>query len=179
VIVEIAFALHGWPALPRYMFEAAAVMVVLAAVLVGRLLADPRRLFGGLRLPVLPAWAGVVIAIIITGSLLPSAISRARTERKDLRVQRARTAQINRLASVVLSVGGAARLHPCGEPLTRLEYQTVLAWTLHVKVASVGYKYTPAIQSGRPIVLFTPTSHGRWRVQALHQRLAQCRSLPR
>jgi hypothetical protein len=42
----------------------------------------------------------------------------------------------------------------------------------------VGFKYTPAIQSGRPIVLFTPLSHGGWKVQALHQRAAACRGLP-
>ena len=35
VVVEIAFAYHGWPALPRYMFEAAAVAGVLAGVAVG------------------------------------------------------------------------------------------------------------------------------------------------
>ena len=35
VAVEIAFALHGWPALQRYLFEPAAVMIVLAAVAVG------------------------------------------------------------------------------------------------------------------------------------------------
>ena len=35
VIVEIAFALHGWPGLARYMFEAAGVMIVLAGVFVG------------------------------------------------------------------------------------------------------------------------------------------------
>ena len=75
--------------------------------------------------------------------------------------------------------GGPARFKPCGEPLTRLEYQTVLAWTLHVNVARVGFKYTPAIHSGRPIVLFTPTSHGGWRVQALHQRVRACRRLPK
>jgi hypothetical protein len=43
----------------------------------------------------------------------------------------------------------------------------------------VGYKYSPAIASGRPIVLFTPLSHGGWHVQALHQRLPGCTSLPR
>jgi hypothetical protein len=63
--------------------------------------------------------------------------------------------------------------------LTRLEYQTILAWTLHLNVVRVGYKYGPAIASGRPIVLFTPLPHGGWKVQALHQRLAICRSLPR
>jgi len=80
---------------------------------------------------------------------------------------------------VVARYGGPARFKACGEPLTRLEYQTILAWTLHLNVVRVGYKYGPAIASGRPIVLFTPLSHGGWKVQALHQRLAICESLPR
>ena len=66
-------------------------------------------------------------------------------------------------------------MRPCGEPLTRLEYQTILAWKLHVNVATVGFKYGPAIASGNPIVLFTPL-RGGWKVQALHQRLPQCRA---
>ena len=35
VLTEIAFALHGFPALPRYMFEAGGVIAVLAGVGVG------------------------------------------------------------------------------------------------------------------------------------------------
>ncbi len=40
VVIEIAFALHGWPGLARYMFEAGGVLVVLAGAGVGRLLID-------------------------------------------------------------------------------------------------------------------------------------------
>lgn len=173
VIIEIAFSLHGWPGLARYMFEPAGVVIALAGVAIGRLLLEPRR--------VSPAagWAGIALVVVIVAALVPSGVSRARDEHRDIRGQRARTAQIGKLSSVVASLGGPARLKLCGEPLTRLEYQTVLAWTLRLNVASVGYKYGPAIASGRPIVLFTPRSHGGWRVQALHQRLAACRSLPR
>jgi len=171
VVVEIAFALHGWPGLPRYMYEAAGVMVVLAAIAVGRLLTEPPR-------PIW-AWAGGAVAVLITAALVPAAVSRARTEHKDLRAQRDRTTQINRLAAVVSGLGGAARVRECGEPLTRLEYQTVLAWTLRVNVATVGFKYGPALRRRRPVVLFTPLANGRWRVQALHQRRAACRRLPR
>lgn len=173
VVVEIAFALHGWPGLPRYMFAAGGGMVVIAAIAVGRLLTElPRRSSAW-------AWAGAAIAVLIVVGLAPAALSRARIEHKDLRVQRARTTQINRLAGVVTRLGGPARLRPCGEPLTRLEYQTVLAWTLRVNVVRVGFKYGPAIHGRRPVVLFTPLAHGRWKVQALHQRLATCRGLPR
>lgn len=173
VIVEIAFSLHGWPGLGRYMFEPAAVMIALAGVGVGRLLADPPRISRAV------PWAGLAVVGVIVAILVPSAVSRARSEHHDIRGQRVRTAQIGRLSSVVARFGGAARFAPCGEPLTRLEYQTVLAWTLHDNVARIGYKYGQAIASGRPVVLFTPVSHGGWRVQALHQRVASCRSLPR
>ena len=47
-----------------------------------------------------------------------------------------------------------------------------------MNVATVGFKYGPAIASDRPIVLFTPLPAGGWKVQALHQRLPGCRSLP-
>ena len=40
VIVEVAFAYHGWSAVSRYLLEPAAVMVVVAGGFVGRLLSD-------------------------------------------------------------------------------------------------------------------------------------------
>jgi hypothetical protein len=172
VVVEIAFALHGWPGLPRYMFEAAAVMVVIAGVLIGRLLVE------GLPVPSVPSWAGIPVVVLIVAALLPSALSRARTEHKDLKIQRARTHQINRLTATIRHYGGAARLRSCGEPLTRLQWQTILAWSLRINVVKIGFRYGPAIQSRRPIVLFTPTSQGSWRVQAVHQVARHCRSLP-
>jgi hypothetical protein len=183
VVVEIAFSLHGWPGLGRYMFPAVAVMVVLAAVFVGRVLVEiPRFVVARLGFPrALPA-AGLVAAAVVAvlvGTLVPSAVSRARIERRDLHAQRLRTKEINRLAGVVGQLGGAARLTGCGEPLTRLEYQTVLAWTLRVNVAAVGFKYGEAIRHGNPVVLFTPLPRGGWRVQAVHQRRPSCRGLPR
>jgi hypothetical protein len=172
VIVEIAFSLHGWPGLARYMFEPAGVVVALAGAALGRVLIEAPRVSRWV------GWAGVALVVLIVVAMLPPAVSRARGEHRDIRNQRVRTAEIGKLSGVVASLGGPARLRRCGEALTRLEYQTILAWTLHDNVASVGYKYSPAIASGRPIVLFTPFSHGGWHVQALHQRLAACRSLP-
>lgn len=172
VVIEIAFSLHGWPGLQRYMFAAGGVMIVLAGVGIGRLLTEPPRI------SVAAGWAGVALAVVITVSLVPAAVSRARAEHKDLHAQRIRTDEINKLSGAIDRLGGSARFRPCGEPLTRLEYQTILAWWLHVNVATVGFKYGPAVASGRPIVLFTPLPHGGWLVQALHQRLPSCRSLP-
>ncbi|MGI8505276.1 MAG: hypothetical protein ACR2MK_00465 [Solirubrobacteraceae bacterium] len=177
VVVEIAFALHGWPGLSRYMFEAGGALVVLAGVGVGRLLAAHPRW------PGIPSWAGTwagpVVAVALVASLAPAAISHARVERKDLHEQRLRTAEITALTPVVHRLGGAARIRGCGEPLTRLEYQTMLAYTLRVNVSRVGFKYGQAIAHGNPIVLFTPypTKTG-WVVQAVHQVSPACRSLP-
>ena len=162
VVIEIAFSLHGWPGLGRYMFPAAAVMVVVAAVLVGRILADLPAWLAA-RLPALRASgaglaAAIVLAAVLVGTLVPSAVSRARTEHRDLKAQRTRTKAINRLSGAVDRLGGPARLNACGEPLTRLEYQTILAWTLKINVVKIGFKYSQAIHHGNPIVLFTPLS---------------------
>ena len=174
VVLEIAFVLHGWPGVPRYMFEAAGVTVVIAAAFVGRVLADPPRL--GMSLPAATAVGAAAVGLLVIG-MLPGAVSAARAEHKDIRAQRTRTVQLDKLNSVVAQFGGAARLRACGEPLTRLEYQSALAYTLGVNVSQVGFKYAKALAHGNPIVMFSPTSSG-WQLTARHQVLRSCRSLP-
>jgi arginine exporter protein ArgO len=172
VLVEVAFSLHGWPGLGRYMFEPAGVLVAIAGVGVGRLLADPPRMSR------LAMWGGIAVVAVIVLALVPPAVTRARSEHKDIKDQRARTAEIGKLTGVISRLGGPSRFKACGEPLTRLEYQTILAWNLHDNVSKVGYKYGPAVASHRPIVLFTPLPQGGWLVQALHQTAPGCTSLP-
>lgn len=173
VAVEIAFALHGWPGLERYMFEAGAVMLVLSGAGVGRLLADPPSL------PGVPRWAGPAVVGLLVVACVSPALSAARAEHRDLREQRKRTRVLQRLDTIVAELGGAARLRGCGEPLTRLEYQTALAFALRDNVSQVGFKYAQAIAHGNPIILFTPYPVGvGWTVQAMHQVKASCRSLP-
>jgi hypothetical protein len=176
VALEIAFVLHGWPGVPRYMFEAAGVTVVLAGAFVGRVLADPPRLGSVLAGPAAAAAGAVAVGLLVIGLIGP-ALSAARAEHKDIHVQRARTIQLDKLNSVVAQLGGAARLRACGEPLTRLEYQSAVAYTVGVNVSKVGFKYGQAIAHGNPIVMFTPTSRG-WQVLADHQVTASCRALP-
>lgn len=169
VIVEIAFSLHGWPGNGRYMFPAAAALAVVAAVGAGRLLAlGPGTL--------LRVGGGLLVALFVA-FMIPSAVTHLRQERADLKDQRARTKEINRLTGTISRLGGAALFRQCGEPLTRLEYQSIVAWNLRVNVATVGWKYDRAIARRQPIVLFTPQTDG-WKVQALFQRSAQCRRLP-
>ena len=88
---------------------------------------------------------------------------------------------LNLLGTEIAGYGGGARFRACGEPLTRLQYQSSVAWELGVNVANVGFKYGPAIDSRRPIVLFTPypQAGSGWRISAYRQRAtAFCRSLP-
>jgi hypothetical protein len=175
VVLEIAFALHGWPGLGRYMFEAAGVMIVIAGGCVGRLLTG----LPSLRGLTVPRWAGAGLVALVAVGLIPPAVSAARAEHRDIASQRRRTAEIDRLSGVVAELGGAARVRACGEPLTRLQYQTTLAYTLGENVNKVGFKYAQAVAHGNPIILFTPYPAGvGWKVQALHQVTASCRSLP-
>jgi hypothetical protein len=174
MVVEVAMVLHGWPGVPRYMFEPAGLLAPIAGIGIARvLLAAPRlRSAAGL--------IGAGLAVVAVASVIPTGVSDARAEHRDLTGQRLRTHTLNLLNSEIAGLGGASRFHPCGEPLTRLQYQSAVAWALHLNVASVGFKYGPAIASSRPVVLFTPypQSGSGWQIQALHQRLASCRTLP-
>jgi len=121
---------------------------VLAAIGVGWLLARP---------PKLPQWLGLTLGAVIAVAFIPGAVSAARAEHKDIAAQRKRTRVINELSVLVDKLGGTGKFKPCGEPLTRLQYQSMVAFTLRVNVASVGYKYAPAIAAvHRPIILITP-----------------------
>ncbi len=174
VLVEIAFAYHGWPALQRYMFEAGGILIALAGVAVGRLLADPPKLSAPTGL------LGIGLVALLSASLVPTIVHRGQFEHKDLRQQRRRTHVLNLLATDVGRLGGRDRLKACGEPLTRLQYQTAVAWNLRVNVSTVGFKYGQAIAHGNPLVLFTPKPDGSgWKIQGVHQTAASCRTLPR
>ena len=76
-------------------------------------------------------------------------------------------------------LGGAGRLRGCGEPLTRLQYQTALAYALGDNVSQVGFKYSQALAHGNPVLFITPFESGvGWQVQAAHQTAPACAALP-
>jgi hypothetical protein len=179
VIIEIAFAFHGWPALPRYMFEAAGVGVVLAGVAVGWALIELPRLRAGL-----PRWAGVPVVAILVLALVPGAVARLRAERRDLRHERGRTHQIALLQTTTDVLGGTRHIRNCGQPVTDVGYVSALAWLSHTNVGSVGglQQFIEKIELRKPIpkVLFTPLVHGGWAVLPWHthpSQVARCRAL--
>jgi hypothetical protein len=173
MFVEIAFAYHGWPALPRYMFEAAGVVAVLAGVAIGWLLRDVPHIVRGA-----PAWAGVVIAAVLVVAMLPGARHRLRVEHADLIHEHARTHQISLLASVTNALGGSRHVLNCGQPVTDVGYVSALAWLYHEDVGSIGglQQHVEAAELANPAipkVIFKPGSRGGWDVRPWHTRPAQ------
>ena len=174
VIVEIAFALHGWPGLPRYMFEAAGVAAVLAGVGVGWVLLEAPRLRRGF-----PRWVGAPVVIVLVAALVPSALARLRTERTDLRHERTRTHEISMLQTTINVLGGQRHIRNCGEPVSSVEWVSALAWMVHMNVGFVGHKPSFERHQRYPIVLFTPLARG-WKVLPWHThpwQVARCRGL--
>ncbi|HEX3830938.1 MAG TPA: hypothetical protein VHW04_03145 [Solirubrobacteraceae bacterium] len=187
VVIEVAFAYHGWSAVSRYMIEPAAVMIVIAGGLVGRLLADG------------PGWATVVtglasagrwvgpalrmlgpaLVIVLLVSLLPAAHHRARVWRDGISEARADAKVIKRLGDVIAKVGGASAVLRCGQPVSYNRFQSTLAWAVGLNVGATGYNVGKSISRGKPIVTFTVHRDG-WQVRPynlLPQTAASCRRL--
>jgi hypothetical protein len=185
VIVEIAFAYHGWPALQRYMFEAAGVVAVLAGVAVGSLMLEGPRVRQGSGIGWVGRYSGAAVAAVLVVTMIPGAIHRLRAEHLDLTQQHARTHEISLLQGVTDALGGAHHILDCGQPVTDVEYASTVAWIDRIDVGSVGgfqqhvegaLLANPAI----PKVLFEPQPGGGWKVVAWHTQPAQvasCRGL--
>lgn len=171
--IEIGFALHGWSAVTRYLFEPEAVFVVLAGAGVGRELAAwPRA-------SVAAALSGAAIAAILIGSLIPTAVVRTRGAHSEIVMRRTAAVQIKRLEAVIKQGGGPSRIRQCGQPVTIVGWQSTLAWEVNLNVGNVGYKPGRSIRKGDPIVLFKPHELG-WQVRPIHilaSNLAACSSL--
>jgi hypothetical protein len=161
VAIEIALALHGWSAVPRYLFEPAAVLLVLAGAAVGRALA-----FGHKGRPVL-RWVGTAAVLVLVAALIPTAVHRGRELRSEIVLGRQTDIQIRRLEGVIARVGGAARIRACGQPVTLVGWQSTIAWETGLNVGNVGYKPGRSIQRGDPIVLLKPHDKG-WQMRPIH-----------
>ena len=180
VIIEIAFAFHGWPALPRYMFEPAALSAVLAGVGVGWVLMELPRLRRDV-----PRWAGVPVVAVLVAALVPGAVARMRHERADRRHEVGRAHQIALLQTTTNRVGGYRHVQNCGQPVTDVAYVSALAWLYHRNVGFVGglqqHVQARELHNPRiPKVLFRPQARGGWSVLPWHTRpsqVARCRRL--
>jgi hypothetical protein len=155
--IEIAFAYHGWSAVPRYLIEPAGVMVAIAGGAVGRVLADTRR-------SRLVRWAGPVAVAVLVVALAPTARSRVRVTRSEIDLARSHAKQVNRLTAVIKRIGGADKVKSCGQPVSLVGFQSTLAWAVGLNVGNVGYRPGRSIDTGQPVVLFKPHLGG-WQVR--------------
>ncbi len=185
LMIEIAFALHGWPAVPRYLFEPAAVVGVLAGIFVGRVILDVPRLIAPLgerRVGRQPAarlgnWGAVLVLAVLVGAMFPAAGTALRAERLDLKHERARAMEINRLSTVVRLLGGS-RILACAKPKIPYAYQSVLGWYLGYKIGALYVAPGPRARQ-QPYVNLYPIAHG-WKVFPSHLAAtapAYCQSL--
>ena len=162
VVVEIAFVLHGFPGVPRYLFEPAGLTAVLAGICFGWLLLDAKRYWR-----VLPTWAGIPLALVLLVVMVPKGIATARAEHKDINHERDRTKEINKLGALVAALG-PERIQACGWPVLNVEYVSIMGWYLHRNTGVIGYRPKIELAKKRPDVLFTSLPNG-WSVTPNHE----------
>jgi hypothetical protein len=179
VVIEIAFALHGFPAVPRYMFEPGAVVDILAGVFVGRVILELpgllTRLIERLHLTrissslaaQLGAWGTGLAVLVVAASMFGAAHHQYRLERSDLTHERARTVLVGRLSGVVTRLG-AAHILACGQPNIPIEYQSILAWYMNVKIGELYVSQTYERKHPHPLVNIYPIAGPGWKVFPSH-----------
>jgi hypothetical protein len=179
VLIEVAMALHGWPAVPRYMFEPGAVVAVLAGVFVGRVVLEGPAIVsrliqrgGGARLrprllTTLGGWGTGIVVVVIAGSLFGAAHHQYRLEHSDLSAQRQRTILIGHLSGLTARLGPSKML-ACGQPNIPIEYQSMLAWYMDVKVGELYVSQTYLAKHPHPLVNIFPIAGNGWKAFTSH-----------
>ncbi len=135
VVIEIAFALHGFPGVPRYLFEPAGVTAVLGGVAVGWLLLDASRIHRSL-----PSWVGIPLAAILVAAMVPGAVSQIRTEHKDVFHERMRTTRSTSSRRRSTRSAATRQVLGCGRAVVNVEYASIMAWYVHLNTGLIGYR---------------------------------------
>ena len=167
--VEVAFALHGWPAVPRYIFPPAVVAILLASIGLGWLLRAAPALRAGNAPARLP---GVLAGAALCACLIPGARARIGVEHRDLRHEQARTREIDRMASIIDALGGPRAVLRCGQPVTDVEYVSLLGWLTDLNDGVIGHRPQFELHRPTPVILFTALPNG-WASYAWHMRRSQ------
>jgi hypothetical protein len=146
---------NGFPGVPRYMFEAAAMTVVVGGIGVGWLAQEAWR--AGPLVRRLPA---ALVVLVLLGSLVPDARAGWDWEHRDIVGQRVRTQSITELHATIQALGGPRFVDSCGVPTVDVGTASILAWYTHLSTAHVGYIPARQIRRGGPVVLFTGLFNG-------------------
>ncbi len=163
-IVEIAFALHGWSAVQRYMIEAGGLLAVVGGVGAAHALAWPAARLGRLRLPV--SLLGLLAVVGFGVASVPFARHSVDGARGVIENQKLNAGEADGLARLMARTGGARRVLDCGAPAGALGWQSSLAWHLGLNVASVGYAPRSHYTS-HPVAYFT-RSGTHWSIRLLN-----------
>jgi hypothetical protein len=160
-VIEVGFAFHGWSAVPRYLIEPGALMVVLSGAAVGQGLAMAPRKIIDVR------WLGPILAVALIAGMIPYAHTHDQTVNAQVGLQKGYSRQLNRLRSVVARLGGPRLVRTCGQPVTFVGQQSEVAWVLEMNVGNVGFHPGRSIDTGKPIVLLRPKDLG-WQVRTFN-----------
>jgi hypothetical protein len=170
-------ALHGWPAILRYLFDPAAIACVLAGVAVGPMILDLPPLLKRMAPRVSPSVIGPatgILVVVFLATWVPGARSRLRLEKANLVHERARTRELNRLAAVITRLGGIDRIWACGRPNLPVDYQSAFAWLTDRDIGAL-HMSTKVVQQAQPIVTFHPL-HDGWAIVPSHLTTAAQRA---
>jgi hypothetical protein len=167
LLTDIGLGLHGEFPVPRYMFESAAVEVILVAAGVGWILASRPR-------PAALRWVGAAAAIALVAVMVPNIRFRGRLVHNGIKLGRTWTKVITRLNLVLAHDGGSAAVLACGSPVTSIPFQAILAWEMGLNVFQVGWVPSEWIAADKPVVVFTNVGAG-WQVRVYHTTAACAR----
>jgi hypothetical protein len=191
LIIEIGFSVKGYPSVPRYMFEAGALVAVLAGVFVGRLILELPPLVARVARDLVPkirprlatqlgGWGAAIVVVAIAGSLFSAARTQVRHEKVDLRHERARAKSFNKLSTVVHRLT-PARILACGQPNIPIGYQSVFAWYMGIKTGVLYVNPSYLKTHPHPLVSIYPTTSGGWKTFPSHiataAQAARCQHL--
>jgi hypothetical protein len=169
VVGDIALALHGWAPAPRYMFEPAAIMAVLVAATAGQILG-----VASVKAAVRLAGVAGLIALLII--MFPHARFRARLAHNGIVLGQRWARQLDRLHNIIAREGGTKYILSCGQAVTTIPYQSILAWEMGENIRDVGWVPQDEIATGKPIVYFQPVFAG-WQIHPIHTTKPGCRRL--
>ena len=177
LLIEIGFSLTGFPSVPRYMFEPGAVVAVLAGVFIGWLILSLPPLLTRIRFrPAAAGWITGLAVLGIVGSTFSFVHRQYRLERLDLVHERHRTVLIGRLDGLVKRVG-RAHIVSCGQPHIPIEYQSILAWYMGVKVGELYVDLKHVRAHPHPLVNIYPISGLGWKLFTSYVSATACRNL--
>ena len=163
VVIEIAFVLHGFPGVPRYLFEPAGLTAVLAGICFGWLLLDAKRYWRGAA-----PWAGSRWPPSCSSSWCPRASPTPAPSTRTSITSGPEPRRSTSSARSSAALGGPESVQACGWPVLNVEYVSIMGWYLHRNTGVIGYRPKIELAKKRPDLYFTPLPNG-WTVTPNHQ----------